>query len=475
MTQTIPLCVDLDGTLCRGDTLAYAYLKLLRREPREALLALGSLPAGRACFKQRVSMHLDLDPVHLPWRADFVDWLKDQHGQGRRLVLCTGADARIAEMAATHFGFFSEVISSDGTTNLTGERKRAALEERYGSKSFDYAGNDDRDLEVWPAARQCVIVGARPGLEARVSEIGLVERSFAGGGFDPRRWLRAMRVHQWVKNLLVLLPLALAHRLDPSLVTSALMAFVAFSLCASSGYIANDLLDIESDQRHPSKRRRPFAAGELSAASGVIASGWLLASSLILGVLVNWAFAAILAGYYALTLTYSVFLKRLPIVDVMTLAGLYTLRLIAGGIATQLTLSFWLLAFSMFLFLSLGVVKRYAEMRQLKQASGSAAHGRGYHVDDLPLLGSMGLSAGYGAVLVLALYVNSPDSQALYGRPEWLWLLCPVLLFWISRVWIKTHRGLMHDDPIVFALRDRPSLWLLLLSALIVLAATFWS
>ena len=473
MKQSIPLCVDLDGTLCQGDTLAYAYLKLLRSEPRRALVALGTLPEGRAQFKQEVSKHLDLDSRHLPWRADFVEWLKEQSGQGRRLVLCTGADARIAGMVADHFGFFSEVLSSDGDTNLTGERKRAALEARYGSKSFDYAGNDQQDLKVWPAARQCVVVGARPALVEQVKKLGMVERSFAGSGFETGRWLRAMRVHQWVKNLLILLPLALAHRLDPGLVSNALLAFAAFSLCASSGYIVNDLLDMESDQRHPNKRRRPFAAGELSSASGGIAAGLLLAGSLVLGVLVNWAFAAILVLYYVLTLTYSVFLKRIPVVDVMALAGLYTLRLIAGGIATQLQLSFWLLAFSMFLFLSLGVVKRYAEMRQLKQANGSSAHGRGYHVDDLPLLGSMGLSAGYGAVLVLALYVNSPDSQALYGRPEWLWLLCPVLLFWISRVWIKTHRGLMHDDPIVFALRDRPSLWLLLLSALIVLAATF--
>jgi 4-hydroxybenzoate polyprenyltransferase len=288
-------------------------------------------------------------------------------------------------------------------------------------------------------------------------------------GFSARAWIEAMRVHQWVKNTLVFVPALLAHAiLNPQNLRASLLAFLAFSLCASSVYLINDLFDLAADRAHPRKRRRPLAAGTISARAALRASALLVGVAAMIAVAVNYSFAAVLSCYYLLTWSYSLRLKRVALLDVVILAALYTIRIIAGAAATGVPLSFWLLAFSMFIFLSLGFVKRYAELEATRRADQSSASGRAYSAADLPLIMGLGIAAGYSAIVVIALYINSPDSQALYHRHKPLWLICPLMLFWISRAWMLTSRGAMHDDPVVFAVRDPVSLVTLALLAAII-------
>ena len=471
-----PLCVDLDGTLCRSDTLVESLLVALKKKPWLLFWLPLWLLRGPAAFKQQVAraaFSAGFGVAHLPWRRELLDWLRTEAARGRPLVLATGADAAIADAVVEYCGLFGRVFASDGHHNLTGIRKAAALVAAYGEKGFDYAGNERLDVKVWQHAGAAVVADATPRLLHAAAAVAPVAQQFPPpAGSRLRDWLKALRTHQWVKNVLVTLPLGLSHQWSDSGIVATGLAFIAFSLCASSVYLVNDLLDLADDRQHRNKHQRPFAAGRLPLLQGLIAAPLLLTAAFAVAATINAAFTAVLAGYYLLTLGYSLVIKRMPTVDVMTLAGLYTLRIIAGAAATSIAASFWLLAFSMFLFLSLSVAKRYAEMLVVKQGARLAASGRGYHVDDLPLLRSLGVSSGHAAVLLLAFYVNSPESQVLYRHPHLIWLLCPLLLYWISRVWMKTHRGQMHDDPLVFALKDYVSRAIALIGLAVLVAAT---
>ena len=440
--QSVPLCVGVDGTLTPANA----------RHER----ALGAL--------KRVAF----DAGALPFRDELVRWLSEERAAGRRVVLVADGDPRLDEQVATHLGLFDEVARADGSGSAA-DRKRRALVERFGERGFDYAGSDAADLPVWAAARGAIVVGNRK-LADRVGRTTQLLRTFAAPQANLRTWIKAIRLHQWVKNALVFLPALLAHHItNPAVLLPAVLAFLAFGCLASSVYVTNDLFDLAADRQHPRKRRRPFAAGVLSVRAGIYASLALLLCALLLTALVGWNFGLVLAGYYLLTWAYSLRLKRIALLDVMTLAGLYTLRIIAGSAATHIEPSFWLLAFSVFLFLSLGFVKRYAELYDARKAGKLAGHGRGYGSDDLALIMNLGTTSGYCAVVVIALYINSPDSIALYHHHKTMWLICPLMLFWISRVWMLTARGHMHDDPVVFALRDRVSLMVLAALGLMVL------
>lgn len=469
-TSTIPLCVDLDGTLIRSDLLVESALALVKRNP----LFIFALPLwllrGRAHLKQEIARHVQLDVRNLPYDARMRELLRTQ--TGRPLVLCTASDRRLAEAVAAHIGGFDTVMASDGVRNLSGRRKAKELVDRYGEHGFDYAGNEARDLAIWKHARSAFVVNARKKLAARagqVSEIaGVLPREHAG----MRVWLNALRLHQWLKNLLVFVPLLAAHLvLHPGASLHALATFVIFSICASGGYVLNDLLDLDADRRHPRKRERPFAAGKLSLAVGLAVAPALTVVAFIAAYFLAPRFALVLLGYYVLTLAYSLKLKQIAMLDVLVLAALYTLRIIAGAAAIDSGLSFWLLAFSMFLFLSLAILKRYTELGVQRDSGNERAVGRGYAVSDISLLASLGGASGYLSVLVLALYVDSTASAALYRHPLWLWLLCPLLLYWISRMWIIAHRGAMHDDPLVFAAGDNVSRVVILLCGLVALLA----
>ena len=466
-----PLCVDLDGTLIHSDLLLESALALLGRNPLYLFAMAFWLLRGKAHLKREIARRCKIEVATLPYNAALVEWLRAERGQ-RRLVLCTASDAGYAHAVAAHLDLFSEVLASDGRSNLSGRHKAARLVERYGDRKFDYAGNTKVDLAVWRHARQGVVVGPSASLGKAAARVTTVERVFERERRPVRIWTRALRLHQWLKNLLVFLPLLAAHRLfSLDAAAHAAAAFVAFGLCASGVYLLNDLLDLASDRRHPRKRERPFAAGTLPLTAGLVAAPALTLAAFALALAIAPLFALTLLGYYVLTLAYSFRLKRIVMLDVVVLAALYTIRIVAGAAAIAQPLSFWLLAFSMFIFLSLAMLKRYTELRMLQANGWNNAEGRGYRVDDLGLIQSLGAASGYLSVLVLALYINSTASEVLYHRPEVLWLLCPLLLYWISRMWVVAHRGQMHDDPVIYAMVDRVSRVVLVLCAVVVIGA----
>jgi 4-hydroxybenzoate polyprenyltransferase len=455
----IPLVVDLDGTLLRTDTLHESALRLLRDSPLDVLRLPFWLSQGKAVLKRRVSARTGFDPAALPYRADLIEWLQAQRAAGRPLVLCTASDVSVAGPIAAHLGIFDDVMASDGVVNLAGRHKAEALVARYGAAGFDYAGNSGADLAVWAQARRSIVVDAPLAVARRARESSDVEREFPREPIRLRTWTRVLRVHQWMKNLLLFVPLIAAHEiLDAEAWPKLMVAFLSFSLCASAVYVGNDLLDLESDRLHPRKRNRPFAAGTVPVWMGVIAVPLLLAASVLLGWQVGGTFLPWLAGYFLLTCVYTLLLKRLVLVDCLTLAMLYTVRIVAGAAAAGLGLSFWLLAFSMFLFLSLAFIKRYAELLVQAGSGKDKAHGRGYFTADAPLVQAFGIASGYGSALVLALYLNSESVILLYRQPEVAGGAVPILLFWVSWVWLQAHRGNMNDDPLVFAVKDRASL-----------------
>jgi 4-hydroxybenzoate polyprenyltransferase len=414
---------------------------------------------GKAALKRELAGRADFNPASLPYNSHLLAWLEQQRATGRQLILCTAADRSIADPIAQHLGLFDEVMASDGAVNLAGSNKALALERRFGDGGFDYVGNSHADLAVWSRARRAIVVNASGRLLRKAREHCEVEHVFPRAGLGVRALAKVLRVHQWMKNLLLFIPLMAGHRfgsIDPWL--ALMLAFVSFSLCASTVYIANDLLDLESDRLHPRKRSRPFASGLVPAWMGVVLAPVLLAVSLLLGAYVGGNFLPWLLFYFLVTCAYSWSLKRLILVDCLTLAMLYTLRIVAGAAAADIALSFWLLAFSVFLFLSLAFVKRYAELQVQVLAGKKKVHGRGYLTSDTPLVQMLGITSGYAAVVVLSLYLNSDSVLMLYKTPQIVWGAVPVILFWVSWIWMQAHRGHMHDDPLVFAVKDRTSL-----------------
>ena len=451
--------VDLDGTLTLTDTLHESVLGLVRVKPFMLLLLPFWLIRGVAHLKSKVAENSVLDVATLPYNVPFIDWLKEQKESGKKIVLCSAANERIAQAVYKHFDFFDGVIASDEYTNLKSKNKRDVLQKKYGELGYDYAGNSSADIAVWAGASQAIVVNANKKVLAEASKVATISQTFPSDRPSVSDWMRALRLHQWLKNLLLFVPLLAAHQFGNFQSLSAvIIAFVSFSLCASSVYITNDLLDLESDRNHPRKKNRPFASAKLPITLGVLAVPLLIGVSIALGAIVGSAFLVVLLLYLSLTVAYTLVLKSLVLVDCLTLATLYTVRIIAGASAVSVPLSFWLLAFSVFLFLSLALVKRYAELVVQTQDGKSAAHGRGYVVSDAPLLQTFGVASGYISALVIALYITSENVVDLYAKPIAIWLTLPILLFWISWVWVKAHRGEMHDDPIVFAVKDKASI-----------------
>lgn len=455
----VALVVDLDGTLIRTDMLHESALMALRYRPLDVLRIPYWLMRGKALLKRRLAPRVDFDPGSLPYHHELLNWLKEQRAGNRKLILCTASDLSIATTISEHLGIFDEVMASDGVRNLAGDHKAKVLEERFGQGGFDYAGNSRADLAVWKRARRAVLVNASAALEKQAEACCDVEKVFPPAALGIDVWRRVLRAHQWLKNLLLFVPVVAAHRLsEPDVWIALTLAFLSFSFCASSVYIVNDLLDLESDRLHPRKRQRPFASGLVPAWMGVALAPLLLLVSVVLAQYVGGTFFPWLLFYFAVTCAYSWGLKRLILIDCLVLAMLYTLRIVAGAAAANNSLSFWLLAFAVFLFLSLAFVKRYAELQVQSPNDRKIVHGRGYYTSDAPLIQIMGITSGYASVVVLALYLNSDVVLQLYRIPEFVWGAVPVVLFWISWVWMNAHRGNMHDDPLVFAVKDKASL-----------------
>jgi len=468
----VPLFVDLDGTLIRTDMLYESFLALLRSRPLLCLLVPFWLLRGKAHMKFMIAQHVDIDAKTIPFNRQLVDYLSGEAGSGRRLILATATAEKIAAAIAGHLGLFSRVIASTREKNISGRNKLECIREVVGDLPFDYAANAMIDVSIWKQARRALLVNPERGVERAARRVVEIERVFPADRNGLLVYLRAMRTYQWMKNLLLFVPLFTSHKFySIPLVSSEILAFAAFSLCSSGVYVLNDLLDLPADRAHTRKRTRPFAAGDLPLAHGLILAFLSPVIGLGIALLLSPEFCAILLLYMLITTSYSMRLKAYAVVDVILLATLYTIRVIAGAVVIDVTLSFWLLAFSMFLFLSLALVKRCSELAMLRGRPDKVASGRGYHVGDLGHLQMMGVASGYLSILVVALYIDSPDVAAQYSHPQLLWILCPTLLFWISRVWLITGRGEMHDDPLIFTIRDTGSR----LVALVCVLAVFLS
>lgn len=424
---------------------------------------------GKARLKHEIARRVDIDAAVLPYHGEFLDHLKQEFADGRRLILATASNEKFAHAIALNLGIFHDVLASDSAVNLSGRQKLERLQALIGDSRFDYAGNAMVDLELWDKAVDALLVNPERGVRKSVERQGKVARVFDDRiESSLREFLKALRVHQWLKNLLVFVPLVVAHRLgELEPVSQAMLAFLAFCLCASSGYLLNDLMDLPNDRRHPSKRYRPFASGKISLKNGVMLVPGLALAAAVIALLLPVEFIGVLGLYFALTLAYSLWLKQSAIIDVLTLGCLYTIRIIAGAAAISVEPSFWLLAFSMFLFLSLALVKRFTEMRVLQKQARPHAPGRGYRAVDIETLSQFGSASAYMAVLVLALYIDSEEVRDLYTRPEIIWLLCPLLLYMVSRIWLLARRDELQDDPVVFVIRDRRSQWLAVIGAIL--------
>lgn len=467
-----PIYVDLDGTLIASDMLWEALFLLARQDP----LSLWKLPfwlkQGKAGLKACLARNVRFDPALLPYRPEVLDALRAEKAKGRRIVLATATNERMARTIADHLGLFDAVLSSSERVNLSAERKLDAILAHCGEGGFDYWGNSADDVCLFEKAGEAVVVRPDKAAQAWQREHGarLIETEDALA----KGCLKVVRPHQWMKNLLVFVPLALNQEfLEASMAAAAILAFLSFSFAASSVYIVNDLLDLESDRRHKTKRKRPFAAGTVPIPIGLMLAAALLAGSLLAALFLPPAFMLVLLAYLAITTAYSVVLKRMLLIDVLTLAALYTTRIVAGSTAIVADDSFWLLAFSIFFFLSLALVKRYTELVDFGTGAHRSKTGRGYVDADIETLSQAGMASGFASVLVLALYIDSADVRQLYAHPWLMWPLCPLVLYIIVRIWILARRNEMHEDPVVFILRDWRSQIMIALGALLFVVAAY--
>lgn len=458
-----PLVVDIDGTLLRTDMLYESVAALLRRNPLMALmLPIWLLLGGKAGLKRRLAERVKLDVGALPANEPLVEWLRAQKAAGRTLALFSASDQRLVDMVAARFGLFDQALGSDGVTNRAGVGKLAAIRDAFGDAAT-YAGDSRADLAVWPGCRGAVLAGPKTEkLRAALPPGVTVEAVFPTPKPSLKTWFKALRLHQWAKNgLIFVAPLLAGVIAHPSALASAALAFVVFGLLASATYLLNDLLDLPEDRRHRTKRRRPLAAGDLPLAQGLAAGPLLLLAAAAGASLLPGAFALTALLYLAVTLAYSLRVKREPILDILVLAGLFSVRIMAGVAAVGTALTPWLLTFSMFFFLSLASIKRFTECKAMAAEGKTTVAGRGYRAEDAPWLMSMGAASGFCSTLVFFIYlVDDSSPMRHYANPQWLWVICVILGYWLGRVWLLAGRGEMNDDPVLFAVKDKTS-WLL--------------
>ena len=453
-----PLVVDVDGTLVGGDLLIEGAARLIAASPLSLLALPFWLARGRAALKRRIAREVPLPPPTLALNPAVLDEIAAARAAGREVWLASASDARVVAPLAEAVGA-SGCLASDGRTNLAGRDKAAALVERFGEGGFDYIGNERRDLAVWRHARRAIGVGLPARLARAVRALDEDARFLPGLGGRPLDCLRALRPHQWAKNTLVFAPLVAAHetRAGPWVVAAGV--FVALSACASGAYLLNDLLDLPHDRGHAGKRHRPFAAGKAPLLPMMVLGAVLAAGGLALSFALSAGAGWCVGLYLAVTLAYSLSLKRKLFVDVLTLTVLYMVRVLAGGVAVSVTLSPWFLAFFMFAFLTLAVAKRQRDLHALRDSGRTGLGGRAYHAEDLPVMAAIGAAGNVASVVVFALYIRSPDVRELYTWPGALWLICPLLVYWQGRLTLLANRGAMDYDPVVFTMRDRAS-WL---------------
>lgn len=451
--NAVPLAVDLDGTLIATDLLWEGLFLLLRKHPLCLFLVPFWMMRGPARLKHEIAARVDIEAASLPYREELVARLRTEREAGRPIILATGTPKKFAEAIAAHLGVFDAVLSTDGVVNLTSGVKRRALVDAYGDGGFDYAGNGYHDLKVFDAAREAIVVA--PDRSASRWQKSHASELIPAAKATWKTVLKMMRVHQWLKNSLIAVPMVLSHEyFDPRMLLDCMLAFVSFSTAASAIYIINDFFDLSLDRRHPTKRNRPFASGLLSMKFGLVSAGLLLAGSLATAAFLPLPFLGVLVAYLFATTAYSLSVKRMLLLDVLLLAGLYTMRILGGAAATGVDVSFWLLAFSIFFFLSLALVKRYVELRSSTLHPGERIAGRGYRTEDQEIIAQAGMASAFSAALVLALYIDSEAVREIYQKPFLIWPLAPIVLYLTMRVWILARRDELHEDPVVFIISD---------------------
>ncbi len=466
-----PLVVDLDGTLIRSDLLIEAAFSELGQRPHSIVGMLMAMRQGKSALKEHLSLPDDFDPALLPYDEVVLGYIREARDAGRPVYLASASHERLVSAVADHLGLFEGWFATNKTSNCSGRVKAQILVDAFGDKQFDYIGNDKADLEVWPHAAKCLAIRAngRVGktMTRRFDDVEHLHYDQATW----KDWARLMRVHQYAKNALVFVPLITSQVFELNALLTVIVAAIAFSLCASSVYILNDLVDIKDDRGHPSKRLRPLASGAIPLADAVMAVPILFGISIAIASAISLPFLGVLLGYYALTTAYSFALKRMMLADVLALASLYTIRVVGGGVALGVSTSFYLLAFLVAWFLSLALIKRFVELGARKRARLGDSSSRDYRNEDMFMVGALAAAAGLQAVTLFILYGTSEGAQDMYARPELLWLVAPVLTFWLGRALIIAQRGEMHDDPVVFALKDKISMVTLALAGALVVGA----
>jgi 4-hydroxybenzoate polyprenyltransferase/phosphoserine phosphatase len=464
---TVPLVVDLDGTLIRSDLLWESIVLFLRKHFVRAWLLPFWLFQGKAGFKDRLAREIELDPAALPYDQALLDLVRQEREDGRTTVLATGAQRRLAEQVAAHTGLFDLVLATE-SVNLTSHNKAERLATLYGKQGYDYVGNSRADLPVWLGSRTPYCVA---GIHFDLADGRSTTQVGSLRGGAARALFKALRPRQWLKNLLVFVPMLAGHALRPDALLESLLAFAAFSACASSAYLLNDALDAQDDRVHPTKHKRPIAAGTLPLPLALAASPVLAFAALAACALAKPLLLLPLGVYFMTTLAYSIWLKRLLMVDIVTLAILYSLRVLGGSAATGIEPSFWLLAFSFFIFLSLALLKRHSELFNLHREGKEKTRGRGYTTADKTPVGVMGINAAFVSVLIFMLYFNSQNVLQLYRHPAWLLGILPLLVFWLGRLWTLSFRGQVNEDPVLYVSKDKVSLVVLALCGALAVAA----
>lgn len=454
-----PLVVDLDYTLVRTDTLIESVLGLFTKHPLDFLAVLAGLRHGRAGFKQRVAGRIALNYATLPYNQDIIEYIKERRASGGQVFLATAADQAIANGVAEHLGLFDGVIGSDGSHNLKGAEKAASIVQCIG-EDFDYIGDSTADLPVWVKASQILVAGNSSAVQRELKGQNLVPaKQFSALRASPRDWVKSLRLHQWSKNLLLFVPMFLAHDfLYLPYIIATILGFLAFGFVASATYLLNDMNDLAADRGHFGKRHRALASGRISIPLALVVALIMLTTGMGGAFLINPNFGVVLLAYLAVTVTYSIWLKAQPLIDVMVIGGLFTIRIFAGIALTEQSSSLWLISFAMIIFASLALAKRHAKLIRAA-ADGRTVVGRGYLVTDTPLTVSLGLSTASFSIVLMLLYMHfDAEKTGLYTHTEYLFIMPLVLASWLIRIWVKAHRGELHDDPVVFAIRDRVSI-----------------
>jgi 4-hydroxybenzoate polyprenyltransferase len=467
-----PLNVDLDGTLIRSDLLIESAFAYLGRNPLGIFSLLFALFRGKAALKARIASATAIDVSALPYDEDVMAVARKARDQGRPVYLVSASNERYVSAVANHVGLFDGWLASSNSENLTSAVKASRLVSMFGEGGFDYVGNDEADLAVWQVSRERLAVRTSSAVRKRLLAFAPDAVLLAPTSEKVRAWAKLLRVHQWAKNGLVAVPLLTSHSFELVALGEVLAAILCFCLAASSIYILNDLVDIEADRAHPTKHRRPLAAGNIPVLNALLAAPLLLATSLIGAFFLNPWFAAVLVCYVALTTAYTFLIKRKMMADVIALAALYTIRVIGGAVVIATPVSEWLLAFSMFMFTSLALIKRYVELATLTDADLPNPTNRNYQKSDLYIVAILAMAAAFNAITVFALYISSDAVKELYRHPQVLWFICPILMYWLGRIMMLAHRRLMNDDPVLFALKDWNSLVAAGLIGAILVAAT---